>query len=77
VLSEDREQRYIFVADGSNDQVLTLLRSSGEVIGRFGQAGRQAGQFKWLHNIAIDSKGDLYTAEVGDGRRVQRLLRLQ
>jgi len=25
-----------------------------------------------VHNIAIDSKGTIYTAEIGDGRRVQK-----
>ena len=34
-----------------------------------------AGDFKWVHNMAIDSKGTLYTAEVGDGRRVQKFTR--
>jgi hypothetical protein len=34
-----------------------------------------AGQFKWVHNVALDSKGSLYTTEVGSGRRVQRFKR--
>jgi hypothetical protein len=34
-----------------------------------------AGNFKWVHNMAIDSKGTIYTAEVGDGRRVQKFKR--
>jgi hypothetical protein len=42
------------------------------VLSTFGQAGRMAGEFKWVHNVAIDSKGNLYTTEVGWGRRVQR-----
>ena len=33
-------------------------------------------QFKWVHNIAIDSKGNLYTAEVGFGRRAQKFKRM-
>ena len=74
--SEDPQQRYIFTADGANGQVSTLLRATGEVLSTFGRTGRQAGQFKWVHNIAIDSKGNLYTAEVGFGRRVQKFKRL-
>ena len=31
---------------------------------------------EWVHNIAIDSKGNLYTAEVGFGRRVQKFNRI-
>ena len=38
----------------------------------WGRGGRMAGQFKWVHNIGIDSKGNLYTAEVGFGRRAQK-----
>jgi hypothetical protein len=77
VLSEDRAQRYIFMADGANGQIVTLLRDNGEVVTAWGRHGRQPGQFKWVHNIAIDSKGNLYTAEVGFGRRAQKFLRVQ
>lgn len=76
VLSIDPRQRYIFMADGANNQILTLSRDTGEVISKWGQSGRMAGQFKWVHNIAIDSKGNLYTAEVGFGRRAQKFRRL-
>ena len=76
VLSEDRAQRYIFIADGSNMQVLTIDRQSGERLASFGRPGHMAGNFKWVHNIAIDSKGTIYTAEVGDGRRAQKFKRV-
>ena len=72
VLSRDKEQRYIFVADGANDQIHTLDRKTGKMIGSFGRGGRQPGQFLWVHNMAIDSKGNLFTSEVGYGRRVQK-----
>jgi DNA-binding beta-propeller fold protein YncE len=75
VLSEDKAQRYIFVADGANMQVLTIDRQTGEKLGSFGRPGHMAGNFKWVHNMAIDSKGTIYTAEVGDGRRVQKFKR--
>ena len=75
VLSEDRAQRYIFIADGANMQVLIFDRRSGEKLGSFGRPGHMAGNFKWVHNLAIDSSGTIYTAEVGDGRRVQKFRR--
>jgi DNA-binding beta-propeller fold protein YncE len=75
VLSDDPQQRFIFVADGANGQIITLARENGEVLTQWGRHGRQPGQFKWVHNIAIDSKGNLYTAEVGFGRRVQKFNR--
>jgi hypothetical protein len=77
VLSEDRAQKYIFLADGANSQVIVLLREDGSVLSTVGRAGRMAGQFKWVHNIAVDSKGNIYTAEVGTGRRAQKFSRLQ
>jgi DNA-binding beta-propeller fold protein YncE len=75
VLSEDAAQKYLFMADGANGQVLTLERATGRVLGGFGRNGRMAGEFKWVHNIAIDSRGNLYTSEVGTGRRAQKFAR--
>ena len=77
VLSEDPQQRFIFMADGANGQIVTLARENGAVITQWGRHGRQPGQFKWVHNIAIDSKGNLYTAEVGFGRRAQKFRRAE
>ena len=73
-LSRDPEQRYLFVADGRNNQVLVVRRETGEVAATFGRPGRSAGDFHWVHDIAIDSKGNLYTGEVDTGKRVQRFL---
>jgi 6-phosphogluconolactonase (cycloisomerase 2 family) len=76
VLSQDKDQRFIFVADGANGQILSLVRDSGELLNQWGRHGRQPGQFKWVHNIAIDGAGNLYTAEVGFGRRAQKFKRV-
>ncbi len=72
VFSNDAQQKYFYLADGTNDQVLTVERESGRVISSFGRPGRMAGQFLVLHNIGIDSSGNLYTAEVATGKRVQK-----
>jgi len=72
VFSNDAQQKYFYLADGTNDQVLTVERESGKVTSSFGRPGRFAGQFLVLHNIGIDSKGNLYTAEVATGKRVQK-----
>lgn len=77
VLSEDAQQKYIFIADGANNEIVTLRRDTGEVVTSWGRAGRMAGQFKWVHNMAIDSRGNLYTAEVGFGRRAQKFNRVE
>ena len=72
VLSTDHEQTYMYVADGGNNVVHVLRRDTGAEVSTFGRNGRMAGQFHWVHNIAIDSKGNIYTAEVDTGKRLQR-----
>lgn len=75
--TEDAGQRHLLVADGSNNEVHILVRESGERIGSFGRPGRNAGDFHWVHNIAIDTQGSVYTAEVDTGKRAQRFRRVQ
>lgn len=75
VLSQDPAQKYMYVADGANGRIYILRRSDGQQVGQFGRTGRMAGEFKWIHNLAIDADGNLYTAEVGFGRRVQKFVR--
>ena len=74
VLSNDAEQRFLYVADGANNEVHVIERDSGREVSVFGRNGRMAGQFHWVHNIAIDSRSNLYTAEVDTGKRVQRFV---
>ena len=50
-------------------------RRTLEEVGGFGRIGHYAGEFVFLHTVAASSKGDLYTAEVGGGRRVQKFVR--
>jgi hypothetical protein len=38
----------------------------------FGRAGVAPGEFFVLHHMTTDSKGNLFTSEVQDGRRVQK-----
>ncbi len=71
-LSPDTDQAYIYVADGLNMKIQILDRKNLEIIGSVGQGGRNAGQFGWVHNVAMDSKGNLFTAEVEPGKRVQK-----
>ena len=75
--SEDAAQRYLLIADGTNNEVRIVERATGEKIGAFGRPGRQAGDFHWVHNIAIDSQGSVYTSEVDTGKRAQRFVRVQ
>ena len=70
--SPDARQEFMYVADFGNAHVVIVRRATLEVIGSFGDLGSKPGQFQNLHHLAVDSKGNLYTAEVAPGRRVQR-----
>jgi DNA-binding beta-propeller fold protein YncE len=70
--SRDPQQKYMYVADGKNEKVYILDRQSLEVLTSFGDGGRQPGQFFAVHSIATDSKGNLYTTETYEGRRLQK-----
>ena len=70
--SRDPEQRYLYVADGMNMQVHILDRQSLRLLTSFGDGGRQPGQFYAVHSVATDSRGNLYTAETYEGKRVQK-----
>jgi DNA-binding beta-propeller fold protein YncE len=68
----DANQTWLFNIDGENNLLRILRRSDGAVVGGFGRSGRYAGQFHWVHSIAVDSKGNIYTGEVDSGKRVQK-----
>jgi hypothetical protein len=55
--------------------IYILKRDTLEELGRLGRNGREAGEFHWLHQVGIDSRGNLYTAEVDTGKRLQKFIR--
>jgi len=75
--SNDAVQAFMFEADGGNEQVHIMDRFAGSILSTFGQPGHQAGQFTFLHTIAKDSKGNLYTGETINGRRVQKFVHVE
>jgi DNA-binding beta-propeller fold protein YncE len=72
--SRDAQQTYIFLADGRNMKVHVLRRDTLEELTSFGDGGRQPGQFFGVHSIAVDSKGNLYTTETYEGKRIQKFV---
>jgi len=44
VFSKDPEQKYLYVADGTNNHIWILDRNSGKTLGSFGTNGKYAGQ---------------------------------
>jgi DNA-binding beta-propeller fold protein YncE len=68
----DPKQTYLLSADGENNEIRILKREDGTVVGSFGRNGRNAGQFHWVHAMAVDAKGNVYTGEVDTGKRIQK-----
>ena len=78
--SPDREQTFMYESDGGNeimwifDHRAALLGSPNAILDGFGRPGHMAGDFTFLHMMAIDSKGNLYVGETIGGRRVQKFV---
>jgi hypothetical protein len=73
VLSPDKEQKYLYVVDGSNKAIRVLDRKSLEIIYSIGgHAGHNAREFFHAHSAAGDSKGNLFIGEVNNGQRYYR-----
>ncbi len=72
--SKDPQQKYLYLADGANEKVYIIDRASLEILTSFGDGGRQPGQFYAVHSIATDSKGNIYTTETYEGKRLQRFV---
>jgi hypothetical protein len=72
--SRDAQQRYLYLADGKNEKIYVIDRQSLEILYSFGDGGRQPGQFFGVHSIATDSRGNIYTTETYEGKRVQKFV---
>jgi DNA-binding beta-propeller fold protein YncE len=73
--STDAKQSCLYVGDNSNMTIYVLKRDTLEELGRLGRSGREAGEFHWLHQVSLDSRGNIYTAEVDTGKRLQKFVR--
>jgi DNA-binding beta-propeller fold protein YncE len=73
-LSRDPQQAYLYYANGVDEKICIVERSTLERLTCFGDGGRQPGQFFGVHNLDTDSKGNLYATETYTGARVQRFL---
>jgi hypothetical protein len=72
--STDADQKYVYLADGQNQRVHILLRETLEPLTMFGGGGRQPGLWFAPHSIATDSKGNIYTTETYEGKRIQKFV---
>lgn len=70
------DQAFLYVADGANQKVWILRRDQLRIVGSFGERGTGAGQFATtLHDLTVDSRGNVYTGEAATGGRVQKFAR--
>jgi DNA-binding beta-propeller fold protein YncE len=72
--SKDPDQKYMYITDGQNERVRVVERDSMTELTSFGRGGRQPGEFFGVHSIAVDSKGNIYTTETYEGKRVQKFV---
>ena len=68
------DQRYLYVSDIMNNVIWIVNRADGKTLGHFGFAGHSGGGLHWVHMVATDSRGNVYTGEVDTGKRVQRFM---
>ena len=70
--SADKDQSFIYNADGEQEVKWTIRRGDDHPTAESGRGGHQAGETTYLHTVATDSNGDLYAAETIGGRRIQK-----
>jgi DNA-binding beta-propeller fold protein YncE len=70
--SADPAQRFLYVASRSPARIWILDRKTLQPLDSFGRPGIAPGEFDVLHHMTTDSKGNIYTAEAQDGRRIQK-----
>lgn len=58
----------IYIADGYYNARIAVLNREGDWVRQFGERGTGPGEFRTLHNIAIDSKDRIYIADRANGR---------
>jgi len=68
------DERFLYVADGMNERVLIFHRETLSFRTSFGVGGRYPSHFRELGGVAVDAQGNVYTAENGQGRRVQKFV---
>jgi hypothetical protein len=75
--SPDPAQRFLYVVDSGAMRVVIFDRQAMTQIGAVGSRGTNAGEFDIVHHIAVDSNGNLYTAEIVNNWRAQKFVAIQ
>jgi DNA-binding beta-propeller fold protein YncE len=72
--SPDKDQEFVYAADYGNSRIFVINRKTLEMVNSFGERSDRPGHFQGVHNLATDSKGNLYSAEVSPGNRAQKFV---
>jgi len=84
--SPDVMQTFMYESDGGNEIMWIMDHAAAlsntppagapnpAILGGFGRPGHAAGEFTFLHMMAIDSNGNLYVGETIGGRRIQKFI---
>ena len=59
--------QYLWASDVEPGRVYKMTLD-GEILGWFGESGRQVGQFNWAHGISCRSDDELYIADMNNWR---------
>lgn len=70
--SPDPDQKYLYISDCTNDEIHIVDRATGVTLSSFGRPGQAAGDISSPHNLATDSKGNIYVAGSLNDRRLQK-----
>jgi DNA-binding beta-propeller fold protein YncE len=73
--SPDKKQELMFDVDGGNEQVHIFDRVAATILSSFGRHGHMAGDFTFVHTVAVDKAGSLYLGETVGGRRFQKFVK--
>ena len=72
--SPDPEQRFLYTTSFGAGYIIVLDRKTMTMRYVFSSRGSNPGELRAPHDIAVDSKGNLYTAEVDPGNRAQKFV---
>ena len=71
-------QTYMFEVDGGNEIMHTMDRVLGTIVVEPRRSRDiRPGQFTYLHSNTVDSKGNVYTGETINGRRIQKFVHVE
>lgn len=62
-----RKENCIYMCDGLNNRIVKLSLE-GQILGTLSSYGKTPGKLDFAHNIAVDSSGALYVAEIKNWR---------